>query len=388
MPLAGRDMHHIADLQLPWRLAFRAHEPRAHRHREDLSALVVVPGFRRKGGQLTNWIHMDRSREGLRRLLGSRVGLVGGANELHGCVVSGVLEQVILVAFMTYQPKPGPYALLSFSAAHASNPVNVVPDGRNRHLIVLHSETQLYSSRLDMKEIEKESIILMIDLDCKKRRNACRNACLARQILEQVAGADWKSQPTHDHLSPAVTLRKQKVLNVGFVAVKVAFSSFALFLGFPPNLILPLPCAFALSLACTCSHPRLCNRRQLLTSHHHHLERASRPIKVLLRYLLQHLLRQLDVAVFEVVIVVPAFAEPRVSHQPHDHIMTDAIDLPRRVVYRIDELIKLISLRIAKQTRLLVAAGVINVHGRHAVGPPLQQCVCLTNRGIGSGWAV
>ena len=93
-------------------------------------------------------------------------------------------------------------------------------------------------------------------------------------------------------------------------------------------------------------------------------------------------------AVFEVVIVVPAFAEPRVSHQPHDHIMTDAIDLPRRVVYRIDELIKLISLRIAQQTRLLVAAGVINVHGRHAVGPPLQQYVCLTNRGIGSGWAV
>lgn len=30
---------------------------------------------------------MDRSREGLSRLLGSRVGLVGSADELHGCVV-------------------------------------------------------------------------------------------------------------------------------------------------------------------------------------------------------------------------------------------------------------------------------------------------------------
>ena len=51
MPLAGRDMHHIADLQLPWRLAFRAHEPRAHRHREDLSALVVVPVCACAGGE-------------------------------------------------------------------------------------------------------------------------------------------------------------------------------------------------------------------------------------------------------------------------------------------------------------------------------------------------
>jgi len=79
------------------------------------------------------------------------------------------------------------------------------------------------------------------------------------------------------------------------------------------------------------------------------LERASRPIKVLLWYLLQHLLWQLHMAVFEVVIIVP-----------------------RRVVYRIDELIKLIPLDIVKQTRLLVAACVINVHGRHAVQPPLQ----------------
>ena len=57
------------------------------------------------------------------------------------------------------------------------------------------------------------------------------------------------------------------------------------------------------------------------------LERASRPIKVLLWYLLQHLLWQLHVAVFEIVIVVPAFAEPRSANCPLI-IMTDAIDLP------------------------------------------------------------
>ena len=43
MPLARRHMHHIPDLQLPGRLAFRADEPSAHRHREDLSAFVMVP---------------------------------------------------------------------------------------------------------------------------------------------------------------------------------------------------------------------------------------------------------------------------------------------------------------------------------------------------------
>lgn len=101
------------------------------------------------------------------------------------------------------------------------------------------------------------------------------------------------------------------------------------------------------------------------------LERASRPIKVLLWYLLQHLFWQLHVAVFEVVIIVPAFAEPASANSPKV-IRTDAIDLPRRIVYRIDELIKLIPLDIVKQTRLLVAACVINVHGRHAVQPPLQ----------------
>lgn len=43
MPLARRNVHHIPDLQLPRRLAFRADKTIAHRHCEDLPALVVVP---------------------------------------------------------------------------------------------------------------------------------------------------------------------------------------------------------------------------------------------------------------------------------------------------------------------------------------------------------
>lgn len=93
MHLSSRNMHHIAHHQLPRRLALRAHQTRSHCDSQNLAALVRVPkcaGSRSKADIVAHAVvrredrvHVYCTSEGLRGLLGGRVGLVGGADELH-----------------------------------------------------------------------------------------------------------------------------------------------------------------------------------------------------------------------------------------------------------------------------------------------------------------
>lgn len=95
MRLASRHMHHIAHHQLPRRLAFRTNKSSAHRDGQNLAPLVRVPesaSARREADVVAHtraivgredWVHMNRACKSLGRLLGSSVGLVGCADELH-----------------------------------------------------------------------------------------------------------------------------------------------------------------------------------------------------------------------------------------------------------------------------------------------------------------
>lgn len=72
-------------------------------------------------------------------------------------------------------------------------------------------------------------------------------------------------------------------------------------------------------------------------------------------------------AVLEVVVIVSEQSPPQVSlgSRTDTAAWSYRVHLPGRVVYRINKLIQLVPLSIAKQTRLLVAAGVVDIHGRH-----------------------
>jgi len=91
--LACGNVHYISHQQLPRCLALGADEPRANRDCQNLTALVRVPecSCARSEADVVSHavvgcedrIHVHRSREGLGGLLGSSVGLVGGADQLH-----------------------------------------------------------------------------------------------------------------------------------------------------------------------------------------------------------------------------------------------------------------------------------------------------------------
>jgi hypothetical protein len=93
MRLTGRNVHNIPNQKLPRRLAFGADKARSNRDRQDLSALVRVPERAGPRGEADvvahtvvgreNGIHMHCSCEGFGGLLGSRVGFMSGADELH-----------------------------------------------------------------------------------------------------------------------------------------------------------------------------------------------------------------------------------------------------------------------------------------------------------------
>lgn len=89
-------MNNITNFQLPRLAAFATDQAVAHGADQDLTALVVVPvsaGSRREADVIAHTVfggpyrvHEYLACEGLRRLLGSGSGLVGGFDELHlGC---------------------------------------------------------------------------------------------------------------------------------------------------------------------------------------------------------------------------------------------------------------------------------------------------------------
>jgi hypothetical protein len=90
MSLSSRNVHDIPNQKLPRRFAFGANKARSDRDRQDLPALVGVPeraGARSEAHVVAhavvgreNGIHVHCSCEGFGGLLGSRVGLVGGAD--------------------------------------------------------------------------------------------------------------------------------------------------------------------------------------------------------------------------------------------------------------------------------------------------------------------
>jgi hypothetical protein len=49
--LTSRDVHDIANLELPWWLAFAANQARAHGYGQDLAAFVRVPEGPSAGGE-------------------------------------------------------------------------------------------------------------------------------------------------------------------------------------------------------------------------------------------------------------------------------------------------------------------------------------------------
>lgn len=110
----------------------------------------------------------------------------------------------------------------------------------------------------------------------------------------------------------------------------------------------------------------LCNAQSSPLIFPEQLQCASGPVKVVLGYRFQHLLRKLDVTVLVVVVVVS------VSHNvtsvsidaPLCGLMSDS---PRRIVNGINELVQLVPLGIRQQAGLLVPPREIDVHAGHCV---------------------
>lgn len=81
------------------------------------------------------------------------------------------------------------------------------------------------------------------------------------------------------------------------------------------------------------------------------LQCALRAIKIIMRNLLEHILRKLDMSVFEVVIGIPAAAGlvyfPRID---------EIAGIPRRIVDRINEFFQFFAFRLQQKTRVLVSS--------------------------------
>lgn len=93
MRLPSRNMHHIAHLQLPRLLSFRTNEASPHSHCQNLTALMGMPvgasAWRETDVvahavfSVEDRVHVHGAGESLGGLARGRVGLVGGADELH-----------------------------------------------------------------------------------------------------------------------------------------------------------------------------------------------------------------------------------------------------------------------------------------------------------------
>lgn len=124
--------------------------------------------------------------------------------------------------------------------------------------------------------------------------------------------------------------------------------------------------------ACQFRYSHLCDPQASPLILPQQLQRPSGSVEVVLWYGLEHLLGELHVAVFEVVIAVSVCRARQYLHvTSHLHIMCHEVlclcNVPRRVVYRINKLVQLVPLRVREKTRLLVATRVVDIQSRHLV---------------------